>query len=113
MEDARGPKGGVLERAKQMLDEDMDDAAPRHFWAPISQSEALGETYQLARINFDGSWVLFGSLALILAAFEFLGNGRGLRFVDEVKHMNQMMLYSKIVTIRDAQIQEKSLGLAI
>ena len=47
--DARGPKGGVLERAKQMLDEDMDD----------------------------------------------------------VKHMNQMMLYSKIVTIRDAQIQEK------
>jgi len=40
---------GVLERAKQMLDEDMDD----------------------------------------------------------VKHMNQMMLYSKIVTIRDAQIQEK------
>ena len=27
--------------------------------------------------------------------------------------MNQMMLYSKIVTIRDAQIQEKSLGLAI
>ncbi|CAE7412535.1 CFAP45 [Symbiodinium sp. CCMP2456] len=47
--DARGAKGGVLERAKQMLDEDMDD----------------------------------------------------------VKHMNQMMLYSKIVTIRDAQIQEK------
>jgi len=42
-------KSGVLERAKQMLDEDMDD----------------------------------------------------------VKHMNQMMLYSKIVTIRDAQIQEK------
>merc|ERR1711874_45479 len=42
-------KNGVLERAKQMLDEDMDD----------------------------------------------------------VKHMNQMMLYSKIVTIRDAQIQEK------
>jgi hypothetical protein len=73
VEDARGPKGGVLERAKQMLDEDMDDAAPRHFWAPISQSEALGETYQLARINFDGSWVLFGSLALILAAFEFFG----------------------------------------
>ena len=31
LEDARGPKGGVLERAKQMLDEDMDDAAPRHF----------------------------------------------------------------------------------
>ena len=26
---------------------------------------------------------------------------------DDVKHMNQMMLYSKIVTIRDAQIQEK------
>lgn len=25
-QDARGPKGGVLERAKQMLDEDMDDA---------------------------------------------------------------------------------------
>merc|ERR1740130_2621462 len=42
-------KNSVLERAKQMLDEDMDD----------------------------------------------------------VKHMNQMMLYSKIVTIRDAQIQEK------
>merc|ERR1712019_134902 len=42
-------KSSVLERAKQMLDEDMDD----------------------------------------------------------VKHMNQMMLYSKIVTIRDAQIQEK------
>merc|ERR1712039_344980 len=42
-------KNGVLERAKQMLDEDMDD----------------------------------------------------------VKHMNQMMLYSKVVTIRDAQIQEK------
>merc|ERR1719247_1711587 len=42
-------KNSVLERAKQMLDEDMDD----------------------------------------------------------VKHMNQMMLYSKVVTIRDAQIQEK------
>jgi len=27
--------------------------------------------------------------------------------IDDVKHMNQMMLYSKIVTIRDAQIQEK------
>merc|ERR1712100_272632 len=27
--------------------------------------------------------------------------------MDVVKHMNQMMLYSKIVTIRDAQIQEK------
>merc|ERR1712039_788480 len=26
---------------------------------------------------------------------------------DDVKHMNQMMLYSKVVTIRDAQIQEK------
>merc|ERR1719145_150702 len=26
---------------------------------------------------------------------------------DDVKHMNQMMLYSKIVTIRDAQIEEK------
>lgn len=26
---------------------------------------------------------------------------------DEVKHMNQMMLYSKCVTIRDAQIEEK------
>uniref|UniRef100_A0A7S1L779 Cilia- and flagella-associated protein 45 n=1 Tax=Alexandrium catenella TaxID=2925 RepID=A0A7S1L779_ALECA len=45
----RAQKNSVLERAKQMLDEDMDD----------------------------------------------------------VKHMNQMMLYSKIVTIRDAQIQEK------
>mmetsp|Transcript_15984 Transcript_15984/g.42017 ORF Transcript_15984/g.42017 Transcript_15984/m.42017 type:complete len:526 (-) Transcript_15984:66-1643(-) len=44
-----GQKNSVLERAKQMLDEDMDD----------------------------------------------------------VKHMNQMMLYSKVVTIRDAQIQEK------
>jgi len=42
-------RNGVLERAKQMLDEDMDD----------------------------------------------------------VKHMNQMMLYSKVVTIRDAQVQEK------
>lgn len=30
--------------------------------------------------------------------------------MDDVKHMNQMMLYSKIVTIRDAQIQEKRLG---
>merc|ERR1711990_1057400 len=49
--DKDGPtqKNSVLERAKQMLDEDMDD----------------------------------------------------------VKHMDQMMLYSKIVTIRDAQIQEK------
>lgn len=47
--DGRAQKNSVLERAKQMLDEDMDD----------------------------------------------------------VKHMNQMMLYSKIVTIRDAQIQEK------
>jgi len=47
--DGRAQKSSVLERAKQMLDEDMDD----------------------------------------------------------VKHMNQMMLYSKIVTIRDAQIQEK------
>jgi len=47
--DGRAQKGSVLERAKQMLDEDMDD----------------------------------------------------------VKHMNQMMLYSKVVTIRDAQIQEK------
>uniref|UniRef100_A0A7S4VAZ6 Cilia- and flagella-associated protein 45 n=1 Tax=Alexandrium monilatum TaxID=311494 RepID=A0A7S4VAZ6_9DINO len=45
----RAQKNSVLERAKRMLDEDMDD----------------------------------------------------------VKHMNQMMLYSKIVTIRDAQIQEK------
>jgi len=27
--------------------------------------------------------------------------------MDDVKHMNQMMLYSKVVTIRDAQIQEK------
>mmetsp|Transcript_50421 Transcript_50421/g.100308 ORF Transcript_50421/g.100308 Transcript_50421/m.100308 type:complete len:522 (-) Transcript_50421:104-1669(-) len=27
--------------------------------------------------------------------------------MDDVKHMNQMMLYSKIVTVRDAQIQEK------
>jgi len=45
----RAQKNSVLEKAKQMLDEDMDD----------------------------------------------------------VKHMNQMMLYSKIVTIRDAQIQEK------
>merc|ERR1719253_1622508 len=27
--------------------------------------------------------------------------------MDDVKHMNQMMLYGKIVTIRDAQIQEK------
>jgi len=44
-----GQKNSVLERAKQMLDEDMDD----------------------------------------------------------VKHMNQMMMYSKVVTIRDAQIQEK------
>merc|ERR1711963_641935 len=47
--DGRAQKNSVLARAKQMLDEDMDD----------------------------------------------------------VKHMNQMMLYSKIVTIRDAQIQEK------
>jgi len=46
---AMAQKNSVLERAKQMLDEDMDD----------------------------------------------------------VKHMNQMMLYSKVVTIRDAQIQEK------
>ncbi|KAF4668479.1 hypothetical protein FOZ61_006321 [Perkinsus olseni] len=27
--------------------------------------------------------------------------------MDDVKHMNQMMLYSKVATIRDAQIQEK------
>jgi len=47
--DGRAQKNSVLERAKNMLDEDMDD----------------------------------------------------------VKHMNQMMLYSKVVTIRDAQIQEK------
>eukprot|EP00927_Polykrikos_kofoidii_P065028 TRINITY_DN60826_c0_g1_i1.p1 TRINITY_DN60826_c0_g1~~TRINITY_DN60826_c0_g1_i1.p1 ORF type:complete len:522 (-),score=180.02 TRINITY_DN60826_c0_g1_i1:74-1639(-) len=47
--DKRGQANSVLERAKCMLDEDMDD----------------------------------------------------------VKHMNQMMLYSKVVTIRDAQIQEK------
>jgi len=47
--EGREKKGGVLEKAKQMMDEDMDD----------------------------------------------------------VKHMNQMMLYSKVVTIRDAQIQEK------
>ena len=26
---------------------------------------------------------------------------------DEVKNMNQMMLYSKCVTIRDAQLEEK------
>lgn len=26
---------------------------------------------------------------------------------DDVKHMNQMMLYSKCVTIRDKQLQEK------
>merc|ERR1712139_629878 len=49
MGDERAQKNGVLEKAKRMLDEEMDD----------------------------------------------------------VKHMNQMMLYSKIVTIRDAQIQEK------
>ena len=30
--------------------------------------------------------------------------------MQQVKHMNQMMLYSKIVTIRDAQIQEKRRG---
>jgi len=47
--DGRAQKNSVLERARDMLDEDMDD----------------------------------------------------------VKHMNQMMLYSKVVTIRDAQIQEK------
>merc|ERR1719398_561941 len=47
--EGRAQKNSVLEKAKQMIDEDMDD----------------------------------------------------------VKHMNQMMLYSKIVTIRDAQIQEK------
>merc|ERR1719221_2216660 len=47
--ETRAQKNSVLERAKQMLDEDMDD----------------------------------------------------------VKHMNQMMLYGKVVTIRDAQIQEK------
>merc|ERR1719247_2495606 len=47
--EGRAKNNSVLERAKQMLDEDMDD----------------------------------------------------------VKHMNQMMLYSKVVTIRDAQIQEK------
>ncbi|KAF4663303.1 hypothetical protein FOL47_005826 [Perkinsus chesapeaki] len=27
--------------------------------------------------------------------------------MDDVKHMNQMMLYSKVATIRDAQVQEK------
>merc|ERR1719297_253449 len=27
--------------------------------------------------------------------------------MDDVKHMNQMMLYTKVVTIRDAQVQEK------
>ena len=27
--------------------------------------------------------------------------------LDDVKHMNQMMLYSKCVTIRDAQLMEK------
>merc|ERR1712232_1364971 len=47
--EGRAQKNSVLERAKQMLDENMDD----------------------------------------------------------VKHMNQMVLYSKVVTIRDAQIQEK------
>ncbi len=26
---------------------------------------------------------------------------------DDVKHMNQMMLYSKVVTIRDKQIEEQ------
>lgn len=26
---------------------------------------------------------------------------------DDVKHMNQMMMYSKVVTVRDAQVQEK------
>ena len=26
--------------------------------------------------------------------------------LDDVKHMNQMMLYSKVVTIRDKQLQE-------
>ncbi len=29
--------------------------------------------------------------------------------LDDVKHMNQMMLYSKCVTIRDAQLLEKQL----
>lgn len=27
--------------------------------------------------------------------------------MDDVKHMNRMMLYSKVATIRDAQVQEK------
>ena len=26
--------------------------------------------------------------------------------LDDVKHMNQMVLYSKVVTIRDKQLQE-------
>lgn len=28
-------------------------------------------------------------------------------FIDEVKHMNQVMLYAKCVTVRDAQVKEK------
>jgi hypothetical protein len=31
----------------------------------------------------------------------------GFQELDDVKHMNQMLLYSKCVTIRDAQIEEK------
>jgi hypothetical protein len=26
--------------------------------------------------------------------------------IDDVKHMNQMVLYSKVVTIRDKQLEE-------
>lgn len=63
----------MLERAKQMLDEDMDDAA----WTKTCNGQRMsGQTCKHL-------------------------------FSSEVKHMNQMMLYSKIVTIRDAQIQEK------
>lgn len=29
--------------------------------------------------------------------------------LDDVKHMNQMMLYSKVVTVRDKQLQENKL----
>jgi hypothetical protein len=38
----------------------------------------------------------------LLAALNFAAHSQ-----DDVKKMNQMMLYAKVVTIRDAQLNEK------
>ena len=51
-QDARGPKGGVLERAKQMLDEDMDDATRENTVVSVDRSE----TGDCGRVSHERSY---------------------------------------------------------